>query len=42
MISCLLVFLCSKEEVGMDEPKPKLLKQEQGELFIIYEYPEVL
>ena len=30
MISCLLVFLCSKEEVEMDNPKSNLPEKEHG------------
>ena len=35
MRSCLLVFLCSKEEVDMDEPLSNSTEKEQGELLII-------
>ena len=39
--SCSLVFLCSKEEVEMDEPLSNYPKKEQGELLIIGGNPEV-
>ena len=35
MSSCLLQYLCSKEEVEMDEPLSNSPKKEQGELFAI-------
>ena len=39
MSSFSLVFLCSKEEVDMDELLSNLPEKEQGELLIIYGYP---
>ena len=41
MSSCLLVFLCSKEEVDMDEPLSNSTEKEQGKLLVIYGNPEV-
>ena len=41
MSSCSLVFLCSKEEVDMDEPLSNSPKKEQSELLIIDGNPEV-
>ena len=41
MSYCLLVFLCSTEEVDMDGPLPNYPKREQDELLIIDGNPEV-
>ena len=41
MSSCSLVFLCSKEEVDMDQPLSNFPKKEKGLLLIIYGDPEV-
>ena len=41
MRSCLLMFLCSNEEVDMDETLSNLPEKEQGELLIIDGGPEV-
>ena len=35
MIYCSLLFLCSKEEIEMDDPLSNLPKKYQGELLII-------
>ena len=40
MSSCLLVYLCSNEEVEMDDPISNLPKKEKNELLTIYEYPD--
>ena len=41
MSYCSLVFLCSNEEVDMDEPLSNCSKKERGELLIIDGNPEV-
>ena len=41
MSSCLLVFLCPKEEVEMDDPPSNSPEKEQGELMIIDGNPGV-